>query len=50
MEGFLGQTERQIAWLESMDLSSAQKMDPIHYEPGQVIEFCRSLIAVLKIR
>ena len=41
MEGFLGQKERQIAWLESMNLSSAQKMDPIHYEPGQVIEFCR---------
>ena len=40
-EGFLGQTERQIAWLESTGLSSAQQMDPIHYEPGQVIEFCR---------
>ena len=41
IKGFLGQKERQIAWLESADLSSAQQMDPIHYESGQVIEFCR---------
>jgi conjugative relaxase-like TrwC/TraI family protein len=41
MEGFLGQKERQIGWLESANLSSAQQMDPTHYEPGQVIEFCR---------
>jgi hypothetical protein len=41
IEGFIGQNERQIEWLESADLSSAQRMDPIHYEPGQVIEFCR---------
>ena len=41
-EGFLGQTERQIEWLESANLSSAQQMDPIHYEAGQVIEFRRT--------
>jgi conjugative relaxase-like TrwC/TraI family protein len=44
MEGFLGGNERQIAWLERANLSSAQQMDPIHYEPGQVIEFCRRAI------
>ena len=41
MEGLLGQKERQIAWLESVNLSSAQKTDPINYEPGQVVEFRR---------
>jgi hypothetical protein len=41
MEGFLGHKERQIAWLESANLSSAQQIDPTYYEPGQLIEFCR---------
>jgi hypothetical protein len=41
VEGFLDQKKRQIAWLENASLSSVQQMNPIHYEPGQVIEFCR---------
>jgi hypothetical protein len=41
MEGFLGRKERQIARLESADLSSAQQRTRSTTSRGQVIEFCR---------
>ena len=37
-EGMLGREDREIARLESCNLSEAQKADPINYEVGQVVE------------
>ena len=37
-EGMLGREDQEIAWLESCNLSEAQKADPINYVVGQVVE------------
>jgi conjugative relaxase-like TrwC/TraI family protein len=39
--GLLGVEEQLFARLENLNWTSAEKMDPVHYVPGQIIEFHR---------